>query len=172
VPQKYTSYIRPVSCNKLHQQLSKKEKESYFTVKFGLHYSPFDSKPIWFFEHPLHKDDNLERSVKLEWQANEKIAVHGFQGSFDCNLFGNAFFTIVPEMNKIDSYSWFPLFFSFKEEELVQAGEKITIEMERKSTENRVWYQWRYQIESLEGNVRNESGWHNEKAETAIYLAE
>jgi hypothetical protein len=55
IPEKYTSFIRPISCSILHKQLSKTERESYFTVNFGLSYSPFQSKSVWSFQHPIDK---------------------------------------------------------------------------------------------------------------------
>lgn len=47
IPQKYTSFIKPVSYPWIHRGLSKSEKEGYFTVNFGWHCSPFKSEKVW-----------------------------------------------------------------------------------------------------------------------------
>lgn len=48
--------------------------------------------------------------------------LHGFEGSFDCNLFEKAYFSIVPETLTKDFYSWFPIYFAFKDEEQLKIG--------------------------------------------------
>ena len=55
IPQKYTAFAQPVSCHVLHKQLSQAERQCYYTVNFGLAYSPFKAQPIWSFLHPLAK---------------------------------------------------------------------------------------------------------------------
>ena len=76
--------------------------------------------------------------------AKEDIVVDGLLGSFDCLLFGKGWMSIVPERPTIDMHSWFPLFFSFLEQEFIRSGESIIVRMERKSTEDKIWYQWQY----------------------------
>jgi hypothetical protein len=42
--------------------------------------------------------------------------------------------------------------------------------MARKSTESRVWYEWRYMLKDVDGKLRKESKWHNENASLAMVL--
>ena len=51
--------------------------------------------------------------------------MHGFLGSFDCNLYDSSYFSIVPESQTIDMYSWFPIYFAFVEEEYLEIGQVI-----------------------------------------------
>ena len=74
--------------------------------------------------------------------------LHGFEGTFDCNLYGKAYFSIAPENRDKDFYSWFPLYFAFTQEERLQKGQRLAIEVQRNSNDQQVWYQWRYTIES------------------------
>ena len=57
----------------------------------------------------------------------ENITVHGFLGSFDCNLYDSSYFSIVPETQTFDMYSWFPIYFAFVEEEYLESGQVIEI---------------------------------------------
>jgi type II protein arginine methyltransferase len=170
IPQKYTCFIRPISAHHLHRQLSPEEQEHYFTVEFGKSYSPFQSQSVWEFVHPLPAEDSLERSARVTWKAKEEVCLQGFEGSFDCHLFGKAYFSIVPENRDRHFYSWFPLFFSFSEEALLAKGEEISIEFVRCSSPARIWYKWRFAIAGGEGEVRMQSRWHNEGARLAVQL--
>jgi hypothetical protein len=59
-------------------------------------YSPFKTEKAWTFHHPLAIEDQLDRKGEVEWQLQENMLIHGFEGTFDCHLFGNAYFSIVP----------------------------------------------------------------------------
>lgn len=170
IPQTYSTFIRPISTHALYHQLALPEKQSYFTVNLAQFYSPFHSQKIWEFSHPLHPADDLSRKAAVSWRVEEEMLVHGFEGTFDCRLLGRAYFSIVAENKDKDFYSWFPLYFAFLEEELLPKGSQLTVEITRTSTEQRVWYEWRYLIADGEGGVLKCSEWHNKNGKTAIDL--
>lgn len=139
-------------------------------MAYGKCHSPFKSQPVWQFSHPLAPEDLLCRKAEVSWGIKEDICLHGFEGSFDCNLYGRGYFSIVPENKDKHFYSWFPLFFAFREEEAMEAGEMIVIELIRNSSETKVWYEWSYLILDWEGKARKQSVRHNKEALLAIQL--
>ena len=130
-------------------------------VKFGLHHSPFTSQSVWSFSHPLDSSDTLEREGSCKWKAPYDVAVQGLEATFDCNLWGRAYFSIVPETHNKNFYNWFPRFVAFENELVMEKGDELEVWMKRQAEKSCVWYQWRYEMRSNEGEVYVSSKWHN-----------
>lgn len=72
--------------------------------------------------------------------------LNGFAGYFTSNLYNYCELSILPEKPTFGMYSWYPIFFCFLDAEFIKQGETITIELWRKNSSRKIWYEWRYQV--------------------------
>ena len=74
------------------------------------------------------------------------VTLHGLLGSFTAILYsrGNdsCEISIAPHRFSKDMFSWFPIYFPFREPMYVPAGSNVSVNMWRKCAEGRVWYEW------------------------------
>ena len=74
------------------------------------------------------------------------ITVHGIVGTFTAVLFarGNSLcdISITPHGFSEGMFSWFPIYFPFRNPLRIPAGSNISVKMWRKTNEKRVWFEW------------------------------
>lgn len=74
------------------------------------------------------------------------ITIHGLLGSFTAVLFEDgderSDISIAPHEFSKGMFSWFPIYFPFREPLRIPEGGNVSVKMWRKSKENRVWFEW------------------------------
>lgn len=76
------------------------------------------------------------------------VTLHGLLGTFTAVLYasprgdGYSEISIAPHRFSENMFSWFPLYFPFREPLHVPVGSNVSVKMWRKTREGRVWYEW------------------------------
>lgn len=104
IPQSYTSYIAPIACPLIYQNLRDKEggQESPW-VMHNIPYCVLSSKinEIWSFHHSLRKrhpeDDLFSRNAVTEFKIKHRGEIHGILGFFTAQLYGDITLSTVPD---------------------------------------------------------------------------
>lgn len=72
--------------------------------------------------------------------------IHGLLGTFTAVLFSegdsHSEISIAPHRFSKGMFSWFPLYFPFRDPLHVPDGSNLSVKMWRKTSEGRVWYEW------------------------------
>jgi protein arginine N-methyltransferase 5 len=71
--------------------------------------------------------------------------LHGLAGYFECHLYSNIGLSIHPEnMHRVspEMFSWFPIFFPFKQPIYVPGGSELEVNIWRLTSKQKVWYEW------------------------------
>ena len=78
--------------------------------------------------------------------SNGGTTLHGLLGSFTAVLFENEVskckISIAPHEFSEGMFSWFPIYFPFREPLRLPTGSNIKVNMWRKTKEKRVWFEW------------------------------
>ena len=78
--------------------------------------------------------------------ASGPVTIHGLLGSFTAILYARGDvvcdLSIAPHRFSKDMFSWFPIYFPFREPLQVPALSNISVSMWRKTAEGKVWYEW------------------------------
>ena len=78
--------------------------------------------------------------------SSSAITTHGLLGSFTAVLFAQGEsrceISIAPHRFSTGMFSWFPIYFPFREPLRVPANSNVSVKMWRKCAEGRVWYEW------------------------------
>jgi len=149
IPHFYSSHIAPITTAELWRKISRKggRFETPYVVNLHQHYQISPSKRCWSFEHPS-KSINTgplrnSRYCNIEFDATPtNCTVHGFAGFFRVNLYKDITISIEPMDATDGMYSWFPLFFPLKVPQNFKKGDKIVLDMWRKVSKKKVWYEW------------------------------
>jgi protein arginine N-methyltransferase 5 len=92
------------------------------------------------------------------------VTLHGLLGSFTAVLYardGNfSEISIAPHRFSKGMFSWFPLYFPFKDPLHVPAGSNVSVKIWRKTAEERVWYEWCAQVHR-KGEILSSTPIHN-----------
>jgi protein arginine N-methyltransferase 5 len=92
------------------------------------------------------------------------ITLHGLLGSFTAILYakdGNSSeISIAPHRFSKGMFSWFPLYFPFREPLHVPQGSNVSVKMWRKTSQGKVWYEWCAKVHR-KGEVMNITPIHN-----------
>lgn len=74
------------------------------------------------------------------------VTIHGLVGSFTAVLYGRVDvvcdISIAPHRFSQGMFSWFPIYFPFREPLRVPAMSQVSVSMWRKAADGRVWYEW------------------------------
>lgn len=73
------------------------------------------------------------------------VTLHGLIGSFTATLYAGSAqveISIAPHKFSDNMFSWFPIYFPIREPLHVPAGSTVTVKMWRKTSGDRVWYEW------------------------------
>ena len=71
--------------------------------------------------------------------------LHGLAGYFECHLYSNIGLSIHPEnMHRVspEMFSWFPIFFPFKQPIYLPGGSELEINIWRLTSKTKIWYEW------------------------------
>ena len=68
--------------------------------------------------------------------------VHGFAGTFECELYKGVLISIAPHSQTPHMFSWFPLFIPLATPVRVRQGDELTAEVWRCCDKRKVWYEW------------------------------
>lgn len=165
IPANYTSYLAPVSSQKLFNEVvaqsnleKDKPKEEAFEMPYVVRLHNFDElaepKPVFTFVHPTADDvkeggnssNNVHlrnsRYIELSFDIKADTTVHGFSGYFECELFNGVSISILPRTHSPGMFSWFPIFFPLVTPLQVRAGDRLAVNMWRICSNRKVWYEW------------------------------
>ncbi|KAJ1607473.1 histone methylase Hs17p [Cryptosporidium canis] len=150
IPQRYTSYLEPVSCRKVwnhaHSYSKSNHLEMPFVSRLKSHYkmSKEGPKEVFSFNHPseqLHKGD-FTIFTSVEFTSNANSILHGFLGYFECKLYKEIGFSTIPCNFTNGLISWFDFFFPISQPIFLKELDTITFNIWRKSNKEKVWYEW------------------------------
>ena len=112
----------------------------------------------WMFEHPRRDlvlngqgtpltNSHNTRSASLLFHIPFAGCLHGLAAYFQAHLYSNIGLSIHPETAHTispDMFSWFPLFFPFKEPLYLPSGSELEVSIWRlwDGTKDRIWYEW------------------------------
>lgn len=147
IPQRYTSFLTPVSTTKLWNDVKNYSDlahfETAYVVKFHQAYYPTgEVRPCFTFAHPNWELKSNDRYIELDFTMESDTLVHGFAGYFDCELFEDIHVSISPETRSEGMFSWFPLYFPLRIPLVVAQGERLKSHWWRCQTDKKVWYEW------------------------------
>ena len=147
IPSQYTSYLAPISSSKLYNEVKSFNQQSHFetayVVKVHNVHQLAESKECFTFKHPnwtLNFDNN--RYQILKFRAEESSTLHGLVGYFDATLYKDVHISINPANFSTGMFSWFPLFFPFRQPVYVEKNGNIEVHMWRHVSAKKVWYEW------------------------------
>ncbi|KAH7648297.1 Hs17p [Cryptosporidium bovis] len=150
IPQRYTSFIEPISCKKIWNNVMKLKRnhpmETPYVSKIKSNFFVSEGpKKIFTFSHPVRKIptinyNSLFRTVSFISKTDSIL--HGFKGYFECNLYNEIGFTNSRNNFTEGLISWFDFYFPINTPIRVKKGDKIDFSIWRKSTKYKVWYEW------------------------------
>uniref|UniRef100_A0A915KMM4 Protein arginine N-methyltransferase 5 n=1 Tax=Romanomermis culicivorax TaxID=13658 RepID=A0A915KMM4_ROMCU len=151
IPCNYTSYIAPIHSPKLHQtvrQQALREQQimadplaepMYFHLVINVPSFNQVSSSHFVIVNNLSSNDRFK---ELTFFAKESCDLSGLVGFFNAELFTGSTLNILPNRHTPGLFSWFPIYFPFKDPIFVKKGEKIVIDFWRASNARQVWYEW------------------------------
>lgn len=160
IPCSYTSYLAPISSSKLFNEVKSFNQASHFetayVVKVHNIHQLAESKECFTFVHPNPHYNQLtshnpaivnqlidnNRYKVLEFVAEESSTLHGLVGYFDSKLYKDVHISINPANFSDGMFSWFPLYFPFKQPVYVEKNSVIEVHMWRIVGPKKVWYEW------------------------------
>lgn len=174
IPQSYTSYLAPVSSARLHNKVAalvhsahteldtRRYFESTFVVKRSMMFPLADEQPCFSFEHPNAALARNARFAECHFQLTPKLqecAVHGFCGTFNARLYGDIYISIAQEKHSQGMFCWFPLFIPLAVPLTLHGGRTLDVQVWRRVSSNRVWYEWQVPGLSTIHNPGGRSSW-------------
>jgi protein arginine N-methyltransferase 5 len=152
IPASSTAFLAPLSAPKLHIELvngrDAKQLETPYVVLLHSSYRIAEPRPGFHFVHPNHDTsapdggpDNT-RYGTFDFTATQSAVMHGFAGYFESVLYGDVMISTNPATHSPGMFSWFPIFFPLKKPLYVPAGTTVTINIWRKVSSTKVWYEW------------------------------
>jgi protein arginine N-methyltransferase 5 len=147
IPQEYTSYLTPVTCQKLWNDVKNYKTlehfETAYVVKFHQAFYPCpEIKPCFVFSHPNPQLTSNDRYAKIEFNCELDALVHGFAGYFHCKLYKDVAISIEPNTHSDGMFSWFPIYFPLRVPIMVRKGQTLGSHWWRCTNEKKVWYEW------------------------------
>jgi len=147
IPQKYTSFLTPVTSPKLWNDVKNYNDVAHFetayVVKFHQAFYPSrDIKECFTFSHPNWELTSNDRYTELEFTAEVEALVHGFAGYFHCELYDGLAVSIAPQTYSEGMFSWFPIYFPLRVPVHVREGQHLKSHWWRCHNDRKVWYEW------------------------------
>lgn len=138
IPRAYTSYVAPLHAATL--AMAAAGREQLFTITLDRARSLAAPQRCFHFAHP--SDEPLEQHVELAFQIEADGVVHGLGAFFDVELADGVTLSIVPSAHTPKMRSWSAMYLPFAEPFGARAGETLRIELFRRSSARRAWYEW------------------------------
>jgi len=147
IPQKYTSFLTPVTSPKLWNDVKNYNDVAHFetayVVKFHQAFYPSrEIKECFTFSHPNWELTSNDRYTELEFTAEVEALVHGFAGYFHCELYDGLAVSIAPQTYSEGMFSWFPIYFPLRVPVHVREGQHLKSHWWRCHNDRKVWYEW------------------------------
>jgi len=147
IPQRYTSYLTPVTSGKLWNDVKNYNDTAHFetayVVKFHQAFYPTSEiKPCFTFAHPNQDLRSNDRYAEITFNIEVDSLVHGFAGYFHCELYKDHAVSIEPTTLSDGMFSWFPIYFPIKNPVVLRKGDRFKSHWWRCSNEKKVWYEW------------------------------
>ena len=168
IPERYTSFAQPISAATLWRDARRaatigappgpppalispgapppaRGLETPFVVKLHSHAPLAPALPCFHFQHILDSPlEDKNRHIRLEFKAplDIDVVVHGLAGYFDALLYDDVTISIHPETFSDGMFSWFPLFIPFLAPVNLRSGDRLLVDLWRRSDATRVWYEW------------------------------
>eukprot|EP00200_Dunaliella_tertiolecta_P003160 CAMPEP_0202343186 /NCGR_PEP_ID=MMETSP1126-20121109/3419_1 /ASSEMBLY_ACC=CAM_ASM_000457 /TAXON_ID=3047 /ORGANISM="Dunaliella tertiolecta, Strain CCMP1320" /LENGTH=662 /DNA_ID=CAMNT_0048934227 /DNA_START=1282 /DNA_END=3267 /DNA_ORIENTATION=- len=147
IPANYTSFMAPVSCHKLWNDVKayndREHFETPYVAKFHRHYVLAPTQEMFSFSHPNRAtpiDNNRHKRVVYTRPVELGSAImHGFAGYFESELYKGVWLSTHPPTHTPNMSSWFPIYFPLKEPIYVPAGASVEASMWRCSGAHKVW---------------------------------
>lgn len=103
------------------------------------------------------------------------VTLHGLLGTFTAVLYARGSpeqgsvcdISIAPHAFSKNMFSWFPIYFPFREPLYVPAGGSVSVKMWRKVGEGRVWYEWCATVHR-KGEIIDATPIHNPKGRSSF----
>jgi len=166
IPHNYYSAIEPMSAHKLWMHAREMGKLETVLVA-QLHTIFFPTKNVltmFAFDHQRVSDTSSlfgetrnNRSITLSWTMEVDCTIHGFAGYFHCDLYGGVTMSTNPPTVTEEMVSWFPAFLPISTPLRLVQGQTITIQVERKCTDEKIWIEWTV-IEPIPQPTNNPGG--------------
>lgn len=153
IPQEYSSYLAPISCQKIWQEVfvrSLVEDKSAFdrlhVCRFANIYTIDSEQKLFSFHHkdisrPPVEYQN-ERYVKLQFTAQVRTVCHGFAGYFKAKLYDDVVISTLPNDKTPTMESWFAMYIPLQRPVPLNAGDELVFHFWRKQSNSKVWYEW------------------------------
>ena len=147
IPGNYTSFIAPVSSQKVWKDVRAwkelKQFETAFVCKMHNFAELAPAQAMFRFEHPNKAEliDNTRYDKKVFYSKGDGV-IHGVIGYFESELYADVLMSINPDTFSTGMISWFPLYFPLRSPMMVSEGERIEIHMWRCVSSTKVWYEW------------------------------
>lgn len=147
IPCKYTSFLTPVTTNKLWNDVKNYNDlahfETAYVVKFHQVFFPTkDIRSCFEFTHPNWENISNERYKQLDFVSEVDALIHGFAGYFHCELYKGLSVSINPDTYSEGMFSWFPIYFPIRTPVVLRRGQKLTSHWWRCHNDKKVWYEW------------------------------
>jgi len=147
IPQEYTSYLTPVTSQKLWNDVKNYSDlahfETAYVVKFHQAFYPTKQiKPCFTFSHPNPDLKNNDRYTMLDFDIELDSLVHGFAGYFHCKLYKEFSISIEPNSLSEGMFSWFPIYFPLRVPITMRKGQRLKSHWWRCQNDKKVWYEW------------------------------
>jgi len=149
IPCSYTSFVAPLSSNKLwmcaKDMMDGKGLETPFVVKLHNCFQIADTMPLFRFEHPNwqpRRPHDNGRFSSISFRAQQNATMHGLAGTFESCLYKEDMISIAPHSHTPGMFSWFPLFIPLANPVKVNQDDIITVCIWRCVTAHKVWYEW------------------------------
>jgi protein arginine N-methyltransferase 5 len=147
IPQRYTSYLTPVTSCKLWNDVKNYNDlahfETAYVVKFHQAFYPTkEIKRCFIFAHPNPELRNNDRYTDIDFTVEVDALVHGFAGYFHCELYADFAVSIEPNTHSDGMFSWFPIYFPLRTPIFVRKGQRLKSHWWRCHNDKKVWYEW------------------------------
>lgn len=147
IPQRYVSYLTPVSTSKLWGEVRSTEKveslDTGYVVNLHEAFYPCSSiEECFSFAHPNWALESNDRYAEVAFEVDVDVLVHGFAGYFDCDLFDGVKISIHPKTYSDGMFSWFPMYFPLRAPLPLRKGDRVCSHWWRRHAGAKAWYEW------------------------------
>lgn len=157
IPAASTSYLAPITTARLHgtiaslipfghEELSTRAGfETGYVVRMGAVLQLAEEQSCFSFTHPnegLRSNERVARCVFELLAQLELCTIHGFRGTFSCQLYGEHSISIADHDRTPGMFSWSPLYLPVITPFTVSGGSRLEVQLWRKVAADKVWYEW------------------------------
>lgn len=142
IPQTLTCYLTPIYCSLISEDMKRP-----YLLKSDQEFAVGETLPIFHFNFP--GENQIEQSHSKAFAFPFPDVANALQGHFKADLYGHISIsnTHLDTSSNVCS-SWYPMIFPIK-----PAESRMDIVMTRRSTCQRLWYEW-----AVDGTVYNNNG--------------